>query len=337
MPHFQMSPLLNLPLIMTSKSIRLEACKSYASEIKDRCSTYETWNIKDVLGLERLQVRDEEDVEHIKEIQHGILRDNKSIENTDPVIVISRKGKKITLDGNHTTEALSRLGVSEIKVFYITQDEVNEKGFSTDEWIEVGLFLNENHEKVYKNNTDSTFVKHVLRLLLNGHDNTYCINYLKTHGKYNTKTIMKNATEDFYNNELEKVGKKVKRYGKGGIPEHKQELQDKVQELRAKNAVVITGSTGSDNRVMINFIDELNDAKNDKIWRYEFLLYNDNTVNEKNWKKISNNFRKTIERLLSKMKDVEIITEDGGKVYYPYQFNITVMEHLENDGSENID
>ncbi len=88
---------------------------------------------------------------------------------------------------------------------------------------------------------------------------------------------------------------------------------------------------------MINFIDELNDAKNDKIWRYEFLLYNDNTVNEKNWKKISNNFRKTIERLLSKMKDVEIITEDGGKVYYPYQFNITVMEHLENDGSENID
>ena len=94
--------------------------------------------------------------------------------------------------------------------------------------------MNENHEKVYKNNTDSTFVKHVLRLLLNGHDNTYCINYLKAHGKYNTKTIMKNATEDFYNNELEKVGKKVKRYGKGGIPEHKQELQDKVQELRAK-------------------------------------------------------------------------------------------------------
>jgi len=322
---------------MTTKSIRLEACKSYASEIKDRYLTYETWNIKDVLGLGQLQVRDEEDVEHIKEIQNRILRDNKSIENTDPVIVITREGKKIIIDGNHTIEALRRLGVSEIKVFHITQDEVNEKEFSKDEWVEVGLFLNESQEIVYKNNTDLTFVKHVLRLLLNGHDNNYCINYLKTHGKFNTKTIMKNATEDLYNNQLEKVGKKVKRYGKGGIPDHQKELKDKVQELRVKNAVVITGSTGSENRLTINFIDELNDAKNDKIWKYEFLLYNDSSVNKERWKKTSSEFSKTIERLLSKMKDVEIITEDGGRVYYPYQFNVTVMEHLENDGSENID
>ena len=33
------------------------------------------------------------------------------------------------------------------------------------------------------------------------------------------------------------------------------------------------------------------------------------------------------------IKDVEIINDDGGKVYYPYQFNITVMEHLMDDGS----
>tara|TARA_Y100000004_G_C8882182_1_gene398096 strand:- start:75 stop:1067 length:993 start_codon:yes stop_codon:yes gene_type:complete len=322
---------------MSSNLLKLEACKSYASEIKDRCSTYETWNIKDVLGLKPLQVRDQEDVDHIKEIQNGILRDNKSIENTDPVIIINYKGKKIILDGNHTIEALRRLGVPEIKVLYISQDEVNEKGFSKYEWIEVGLFLNENHKKVYKNNTDSTFEKHVLRLLLDGYDKEYCVKYLKTHGKYRTKTIIKKATEDFHNNKLEKLGKKVKRYGRGGIPEHQKELNDKVQELRAKNAVVITGSTGSDNRIIVNLVHELNDAKNDKIWKYEFLLYNDNNVNEENWKIIKTKFSKTIERLLSKMKDVEIITEDGGKVYYPYQFNITVMEHLMDDGSENLE
>ena len=42
-------------------------------------------------------------------------------------------------------------------------------------------------------------------------------------------------------------------------------------------------------------------------------------------------------RASDKLKDVEIITENGGKIYYPYQFDITIMPHLENDGSENID
>ena len=42
-----------------------------AFELKDRYSTSETWNVKDVVKLKPLQVRDEEDVDHIKQIDNS--------------------------------------------------------------------------------------------------------------------------------------------------------------------------------------------------------------------------------------------------------------------------
>lgn len=114
-------------------------------------------------------------------------------------------------------------------------------------------------------------------------------------------------------------------------------LVRKVKELADKDSVVIKGSTGSTFRLNSNTLVAQADDNNSKKWKYEYLLYHDSSVNEENWKKDSNNFRETLERTFRKLKDVEIITEDGGKIYYPYQFNITIMPHLENDGSENID
>ena len=322
---------------MSSKSFRLDTCRSFAFELKDRYSTSETWNVKDVVKLKPLQVRDEEDVDHIKQIENAILRDNKSINNTDPIIIFWTSNGYMILDGNHTLEALRRLDVKECNVVAISENEVKEKNLSKNEWIEVGLFLNENFEKVYKNNTDSTLEKHILRLMKEGRDIKFCTDYAKKHGKHNPDTIIKNAKEAYINCKYEKIGKKVKRYGIGGIPEHQNELKKKEQELTNQNTVVIKGSTGSSVRLNSNFVDALGNENNTKKWKFEFLLYHDNNINEENWKKTSIKFRETIERVLSKQKDVEIINDDGGKVYYPYQFNITVMEHLMDDGSENLE
>jgi len=322
---------------MTSKSFRLDVCRSFAYELKERYSTSETWNLKDLTKLKSLQVRDEEDIDHIRYIKNAILRDNKSINNTDPIIVTWNSNGDMILDGNHTLEALKLLGIKECKVVYVSEEEVKEKNFNKNEWIEVGLFLNENFEKFYKDNTDSTLRKHVFRLMKDGHDIKYCTDYLKKHGRTNPDTIIKYAREDYLNYGHEKVGKKVKRYGNGGIEKHKLELSKKEQELEDKDSVVIKGSTGSTFRLNSNTLVALADDNNSKKWKYEYLLYHDSSVNEENWKKDSNNFRETLERTFRKLKDVEIITEDGGKIYYPYQFNITIMPHLENDGSENID
>lgn len=322
---------------MTSKSFRLDVCRTFAYELKERYSTSETWNLKDLLKLKSIQVRDEEDVDHIKHIKNAILRDNKSINNTDPIIITWTTNGDMIIDGNHTLEALKILDIKECKVIYVSEEEFKEKNFNKNELIEVGLFLNENFEKVYKDNTDSTLKKHVLRLMKDGHDYKYCYDYCKAHGRFKPDTIIKYAREDFLNYNHEKVGKKVKRYGNGGTEKHKLELSKKEQELADKDSVVIKGSTGSTLRLNSNTLIALANDNNAKKWKYRYLLYHDSSVNEEEWKKNSNNFIETLERTFRKLKDVEIITENGGKIYYPYQFDITIMPHLENDGSENID
>jgi hypothetical protein len=152
------------------RPIDLDRVKELASEITKGTYNTDTKEPIDVISkLKTLQVRFQEDHEHVKDISERIDDAGGNTDKCNPVVIYEKRqeGSDIVGDGNHTIAAIvkSKHG-RDVPVARIPLDIHGE--FTNEELIAVSNLLNKPSEVVKKRASKEDMVKYVLKQYSNG-------------------------------------------------------------------------------------------------------------------------------------------------------------------------
>ena len=294
-----------------------------------------------------LQIREETSLSHIREIAEKIDEVNGDISNTDPVLIweeASDDGKDIGGDGNHTRQGITlSKHASEVKTRRISKEVWTDLGITKQEMIMVGVMLNRVNPKKKLENSDGTHIKQLLSYHEDGHElnSDYCHEALKAFGIVTKKKrdhLIKKAAEKDFKERANQSGKTVKIYGKGAPASNNDRLYEKVEKLRDNTRMVVYGSTGASKTLETNITSQLiDDEVNGSRYKLALVIYHNKFEFKDQWEKNERSeFVTKIKKILKKMGPVKVKMEDGGEIFYEYQFEIYEMPFLEDDGSSVI-
>jgi hypothetical protein len=327
---------------------RIDVCQELVKRINagdfDSSEVEELALINDMTFL---QIREETSLSHIREIAEKIDEVNGDISNTDPVLIweeASDDGKDIGGDGNHTRQGITlSKHASEVKTRRISKEVWTDLGITKQEMIMVGVMLNRVNPKKKLENSDGTHIKQLLSYHADGHElnSNYCHEALKAFGIVTKKKrdhLIKKAAEKDFNERANQSGKTVKIYGKGAPASNNDRLYKKVEQLRDNKTMVVYGSTGASKTLETNITSQLiDDEVNGSKYKLALVIYHNKFEFKDQWEKNEcSEFVTKIKKILKKMGPVKVKMEDGGEIFYEYQFEIYEMPFLEDDGSSVI-
>ena len=327
---------------------RIDVCQELVKRINagdfDSSEVEELALINDMTFL---QIREETSLSHIREIAEKIDEVNGDISNTDPVLIweeASDDGKDIGGDGNHTRQGITlSKHASEVKTRRISKEVWTDLGITKQEMIMVGVMLNRVNPKKKLENSDGTHIKQLLSYHADGHElnSNYCHEALKAFGIVTKKKrdhLIKKAAEKDFNERANQSGKTVKIYGKGAPASNNDRLYKKVEQLRDNKTMVVYGSTGASKTLETNITSQLiDDEVNGSKYKLALVIYHNKFEFKDQWEKNERSeFVTKIKKILKKMGPVKVKMEDGGEIFYEYQFEIYEMPFLEDDGSSVI-
>ena len=334
--------------IQTKVAPRIELCKELANRIlRGEFNCSEPEDLSSIMELTFLQIREQDIIEHIITIANKVDEVNGDLKNTDPVLIWEEAGKDgedIGGDGNHTRQGLFRSKyANKIKTRRVPKDTWKKLGITTDEMVMIGTILNKENEKVKVSNSIGTLIKQLKEYKALGFDfdSKYSIEALKAFGVDTSdrrRSLIGKAKEDFRKDQAAAAGKKVKQYGKDAPQSNNDELASKAERLRDVKTMVVTGSTGCDMRLEHRIISEIIDSQvNGNKYKIALIVYHNSFKNEEMWENGGQSkFMNRMKTILSNHKPVKVILDDGGIIEYNYQLEVYVMQHLMDDGRENI-
>lgn len=332
----------------TNTSSRIELCEEFAKRIKlGEFNSSEPEDLGPILELTFLQIREQDIIEHINSIADKVDEIHGDLNNTDPVLLweeADEDGEDIGGDGNHTRMGLKLAKFADkIKTRRVPKSIWQGLGITTEEMVMIGTILNKENEKVKESNSVGTLIKHLIDYRTQGHefDSKYCHDALKAFGidtKKKRDRVIKKAKEYYRKNQATAAGKKVKQYGQNASESNNDELNAKAERLRDSKTMVITGSTGASHSLEYRILSEIIDSEvNQGKHKIVLIAYHNSFENEENWESgEGSTFINRMNTILSKLKSVKVILEDGGIVEYNYQLEIYVMPHLVDDGRQKI-
>jgi len=202
-------------------------------------------SIEEISNLIRLQVRAQEDPEHIKEISERIDDAGGNTDVCDPVIICEKRqdGKDIIIDGNHTTKAVvkSKHG-RDVPVARIPTEVHSE--FTGEELIAVANLLNKKSKIVKKSASKEDMVKFIIKQYTNGVpvDDSSNKEFLKEMQFTNNqiKGIIKSSKQEVELNNLHKANQLWIDYSSGS---GKKTLTNKVESHRDKDTMCLALSS----------------------------------------------------------------------------------------------
>ena len=332
----------------TAAAPRIEFCQEFAARITQGefdCSELE--DLSSIMELVFLQIREQNIIDHIRDIADKIIEADGDLKNTDPVLLweeAGEDGEDIGGDGNHTRQALSlSKKADKIKTRRVPKSVWNTLGITIQEMVMIGALLNKESEKVKESNSMGTLIKQVKEWKEFGHDfdSKYTHDALKALGKDTKKkrdTVIKKAKEDYLTNQASVAGKKVKQYGQYGSDAANEELRKKVERLRDSKTMVISGATGSTKNLEWNVIAEIIDQEvNAGKHKIALVLYHNSFEYKEKWEgDYGSTFIKRLNSYLSMLQPVKVKLDDGGVIEYKYKAEIYIMDFLEDDGRQNI-
>lgn len=210
--------------------------KELATQIENgefNCDAKES--IEEVSKLQRLQVRFQEDAEHIRGISEKIDDAGGSTNECNPIVICEKRqdGKDVIIDGNHTVGGVvkSKHG-RDVPVARIPLDIHNE--FTNEELIAVANLLNKAPNIIKKSASKEDMVKFIIKQYNNGV-----------------------PVDDSSNKEFLKEMKFTNNQIKGIIKSSKQEVE--LNNLHKANQLWIDYSSGSGKKTLINKVESHRD------------------------------------------------------------------------------
>ena len=332
----------------TAAAPRIEFCQEFAARITQGefdCSELE--DLSSIMELVFLQIREQNIIDHIRDIADKIIEADGDLKNTDPVLLweeAGEDGEDIGGDGNHTRMGLAMSKFADkIKTRRIPKVIWKGLGITIEEMVMIGTILNKENEKVKESNSIGTLIKQLKEYHALGYDfdSDYCHKALKAFGKDTKKqrdNVIKKAKEDYLKDEASAAGKKVKQYGQGASESANEELKKKIERLRDSKTMVISGSTGITKNLEWNVIGEIIDQEvNRGKHKIALVLYHNTFANKENWEgDYGSTFMKRLNSFLSMLKPVKVKLDDGGVIEYNYKVDVYIMDFLEDDGRQSI-
>jgi hypothetical protein len=202
-------------------------------------------SIEEINNLTRLQVRAQEDAEHIREISERIDDKGGNTDDCDPVVICEKRqdGKDVLIDGNHTTKGVvkSKHG-RDVPVARIPLDVHIE--FTGEELIAVANLLNKKSKIVKKSASKEDMVKFIIKQYTNGVpvDDASNKEFLKEMQFTNNqiKGIIKSSKQEVELNNLHKANQLWIDYSSGS---GKKTLTNKVESYRDKDTMCLALSS----------------------------------------------------------------------------------------------
>jgi hypothetical protein len=228
------------------RPIDLDKVKELANQIENgefNCDEKES--IEDISKLLRLQVRFQEDAEHVKDISEKIDDAGGSTDKCNPIVIYEKRqeGKDVIGDGNHTVAGVvkSKFG-RDVPVARIPSDVHND--FTNEELIAVSNLLNKPADIIKKRASKEDMVKYIIKQYNNGVpvDDSSNKQFLKEMRFTNNqiKGILKASKQEVELNNLQKANQLWIDYSSGS---GKKTLQNKVESHRDKDTMCIALSS----------------------------------------------------------------------------------------------
>ena len=255
----------------------LEKCKGLLSRIESGEFYVGKEPIKDLMDLERLQVRTEDIGKHQTEIKQKIEDAGGNTDKCNPIVIYEARGDDggdIIGDGNHTLMAANKAkGAHEVPVCRIPK-KIHKK-YSDEEIRGIGNLLNRREDVVKEYTTNEDAIKWVVGRASKGVDVYSDSNkdWLREYGhtRQRISTILKKAEQEV---EEGKLAQSNHIFCKYDAEPHKSRMENKVEQNRTADTMCFSMSSGLfDWRKVINKLFD-NTEYNKKSGKYEIIKPN---------------------------------------------------------------
>ena len=276
--------------------IQIEVCKNIVAHIHHLIDEgkYKLEDKKKIYALDRLQVRVEDDIEHIQRIKERA--EESGIEFTKPVIIWEEMspvnvGEDLIGDGGHTLGGVNQIdNIPKVKTIRLPKSFTDEYDLTIWDLRYIGNLLNPRSEFIKKERTDGDALKLLMGLKEQGQD----INLKRTKigrdllqglgfkGKKVGRLIEK-AENDYSNSIFKKSGQVIAKYNPSTHPKNWKRLQDRADSLRNDRTIVITFCTAYYSKIVAEIIHEINKKGNENKYRIIVLYFHNKQPNKDQW------------------------------------------------------
>jgi len=254
----------------------LEKCKGLLARIENGEFNAGKEPIKDLMDLERLQVRTEDIGKHQTEIKQKI-EDGGNTDKCNPVVIYEERGSEgsdVIGDGNHTLMAADKSkGAHEVPVARISKKI--HKDYSDEEIRGIGNLLNRREDIVKEYTTNEDAIKWIVGRAAKGVDvysdsnKEWLIEY--GHTRQRISTILKKAEQEVEEGKLAQLNHIFCKYD---AEPHKSRMDNKVEQNRTGDTMCFSISSGLfDWRKVINKLFD-NTEYNKKTGTYDIVKPN---------------------------------------------------------------